>query len=49
MARKNKKVSKLAYLGLLGYIGIFLALYTRDNKWFGLVGFFPFLNYYKIR
>jgi len=46
MKKASKDVNKLAYLGLLGFLSIPLALYTKDFKWFGLTGFFGFLGYF---
>ncbi|MGN9165857.1 hypothetical protein ACTNDY_11370 [Tissierellaceae bacterium HCP3S3_D8] len=49
MKKKIKKVNKLAYLGLIGFLSIPLALYTKDPKWFGLCGFFGFLGYFNAK
>lgn len=47
MIKRLYAVNKLAYLGLLGFLSIPLALYTKDPKWFGLTGFFGLLGYFK--
>lgn len=49
MEKKINKVNKLAYLGLIGFLSIPLALYTKNPKWFGLCGFFGFLGYFNVK
>ncbi len=47
MIKRFHAVNKLAYLGLLGFLSVPLALYTKDPKWFGLTGFFGLLGYFR--
>ncbi|NLY45061.1 MAG: hypothetical protein GX053_03600 [Tissierella sp.] len=48
MKKRVKTVNKLAYLGLLGFLSVPLALYTKNPKWFGLFGFFGFFGYFNV-